>query len=171
MGPGEVGITQTVAAASTSRAGLLQVACAELDRYHSRAEAARAGLGDWRPRLRATAYVLYRCLGEDGGRHLLLVELRAGGERTTLLVDAEIEHLIDLIDEGRAEPTAPSTLTRATAEFVGGAIFQQLYLAAGGDGLLPPEGELVPSLMFSAVLPYLGEAAATEELHIPPPPR
>jgi AcrR family transcriptional regulator len=151
---------------------LLQISRAEFDRYHRLAAAARTGLGDWRHRLRATAYVLYRYLEEDERlRRLLLVELRTAGERTSLLIGAEVEALFELIDEGRAEPTAPPTLTRATAEFLGGGIFQQLFLAAGREGPLPPEEELVPMLMYAAVLPYAGDTAAEEELRTPPPPR
>lgn len=151
---------------------LFEVARDELDRYHRLAGAARAGLDCWRDRLRATAYALYRYLEEDDRRcRLLLVELRAADQRTALLVEAEIEALLDLIDEGREEPTAPASLTRATAEFLSGAIFQQLYLAAGREGSLPPERELVPPLMYSAVLPYAGAASAAEELRASPPPR
>jgi hypothetical protein len=34
---------------------------------------------------------------------------------------------------------------------------------------MPPEEELVPQLMYAAVLPYLGAAAAAQELEIAPP--
>lgn len=132
-------------------------------------EAVRVGLDDWRTRLRVTVYELYRHLGQDQNRHLL-VGLRAGGERTTLLVETEIAALVELIDAGRAEPTAPS-LTRATAESLGGAIFWQLSLAAGREAPPSPEAELVPGLMYVAVLPYVGPVAAAEELRIPPPSR
>lgn len=153
-----------------SRSALLQVARAELDRFHDRAEAARAGRGDWRDRLRVTVYALYRYLEEDQRRHLM-VELRTADAQTALLIEAEIEALIDLVDEGRADPTAPPTLTRATAESLGGAIFWRLCLAAGRESPPPPEAELVPELMYSAVLPYAGAVAAAEEFRIQPPPR
>jgi AcrR family transcriptional regulator len=151
---------------------LVQVSCAELDRWRRCAEVARADAGDWRSRLRATAYALYRFLEEDErlGR-LLLVELRSAGERPARLIDAEVDALAELIDEGRALPTAPATLTRATAEALGGAIFHELLLAIAGEGSLSPEGELVPILLYAAVLPYAGPASAAEELRIPPPPR
>lgn len=150
---------------------LLRVAEEELERFHRRAEAARAGLVDWRSRLRATVYEFYRYLREDEGRgRLLLVELRSAGARPALLIEAEIEALCGLIDEGRAEPTAPPILTRSTADSLAAAIFWQLSLAADRD-CSPPETELVPGLMYSAVLPYSGAVAATEELRIRPPPR
>lgn len=116
--------------------------------------AAPAESGDWRDRLRAAAYGLYRQLRERPGPP----------------VDEEVARLIDLIDEGRAEPASPPTLTRVTAEALGGAISHELFLAARQD-FQPPEAELVPMLMYSAVLPYGDLACATEELRTPPPPR
>jgi AcrR family transcriptional regulator len=148
-----------------------QIAREELRRYHHRAAAARSGLGEWRSRLRATAYALYRFLDEDERlRRFTVVDVRAAGERPALLLGEEIEALFDLIDEGRAEPTAPPTLTRATAESLAGGIFNEIYVAAGHRGPMPREEEIVPKLMYSAVLPYLGETSAREELVIPPPP-
>jgi hypothetical protein len=111
---------------------------------------ASAGFDDWRARLRAMMYALYR-------------------ERAALLVGAGTQDLADLLDEGRAEPSAPTSLTRVTAEALGGAIFHQLCFAASRESGLPPESELLPRLMYSAVLPYAGEVAAAEELRLPPP--
>jgi AcrR family transcriptional regulator len=142
---------------------------AEFSRYRRAAEGARAGLGSWRERLRATAYVLLRYLAEDERvTHFTVVEVRRAGDRSDLLIGEGIEELIDLLDEGRAEPGAPANLTRATAESVAGGLFNRLYLSvAHGDS--PNEAEIVPEAMYAAVLPYLGVAVATEELRIPPP--
>jgi hypothetical protein len=117
----------------------------------------RLAVGDWRTRLRTALYALHRHLLEPG-------------ERVKWMLDADVEDLVELIDAGRAEPTAPPTLTRFTAESLGGAILQQVALAAARERPAP-EAELVPDLMYSAVLPYMGPAAAAEELRIPPPPR
>lgn len=116
--------------------------------------AAPAENGNWRGRLRVSIYALYRRLEE----------------RPVLPVEEETERLVALIDEGRAEPASPSTLSRVTAEGLGGAISYELLLAAC-QGPPPPESELVPMLMYSAVLPYVGVGCATEELRTPPPPR
>lgn len=154
MGLREPSATRSNVATATAPTDLLQVA------------------GGWRSRLRATTYALYRSLREDErlGR-LLLVEPHSGGERLVQLIGVEIEAFADLIDEGRALPTAPPTLTRVTAEALGGAIFHELCLVVAREGPPPPEGELVPVLMYSAVLPYAGDASAADELRIPPPPR
>jgi AcrR family transcriptional regulator len=143
---------------------------AELRRYARHAALARAGLADWRSRLRATTYALYRFAAEDERRgRFALVESRAAGERPALLIATELEAIYELIDEGRAEPTAPPSLTRATAECLGGGIFTRIYHAAAGPGPLPPEEEFVPAMMYGAVLPYLGAVAAAQELHLPAP--
>ena len=149
----------------------LQICRGELQRYRDRAAAARAGLVEWRARLRATAYALYRYLDDDERRrNFTVVEVRAAGERPALLIGEEIEELFDLIDEGRAEPTAPPTLTRATAESLGGGIFNEIYVVAGHPGPMPSEAEFVPKVMYSAVLPYLGGCLRCRGASDPPPP-
>jgi AcrR family transcriptional regulator len=148
-----------------------EVCRGELRRYRRRAITARAGLSEWPSRLRVTTYTLYRFLAEDERRRrFTLVDARVAGERSKLLLEKEIEALLDLIDEGRDEPSAPPRLTRATAESLAGGIFNELYLAAAHHGPLPREAHLVPEIMYSAVLPYLGPAAAAEELELPSPP-
>lgn len=106
----------------------------------------------WRERLRTATYALYR----------------RRARRPATSVDREIEDLVDLIDEGRTEPGAPASLTRVTAEALGTAIFHELRFAARVGS--PPESQLVPTLMYLAVLPYAGVEAANEELRISPPP-
>jgi len=120
----------------------------------------------WRARLRAAVYALYRRLDDDPRRRPFLP-----GASRTLVDRAGAEKLADLIDEGRAEPGAPASLTRVTAEALGGAILLELALAGARERPLPPEEELVPGLMYSAVLPYAGAAAAAEELGLGAPPR
>jgi AcrR family transcriptional regulator len=144
----------------------------EVDRYLRENAPAREELTAWRERVRATVYALYRFLAADErlGR-FLLIESRVAGERTRLYAGQLIESLFDLIDEGRQELVNPDSLTRATAESVGGGIFNQVYAAVARAAPLPPERELVPELMYCVVLPYSGPDAALEELYIPPSPR
>lgn len=150
----------------------LSICAAEHQRYRRAAAAAAADRGEWRHRLRATAYALHRALDADERlRWLAIVEPRVAGGRPALLLDRAIRSLYDLIDEGRAEPAAPQRLTRATAEFLGGAIFDEVFITSARRRPLRPEREAVPQMMYLMVLPYLGEAAASEELRIPPPIR
>jgi AcrR family transcriptional regulator len=146
-----------------------QVYREELERFRRESAAARARWVSWRDRLRATAYTLYRFLAADDRiRWLTVVEVRRASERAQLLIGEEIEVLFELLDEGRSE-RPEGGVTRATAESIGGGMFTQMWVIAADKGPMPPEEETVPQLMSMAVLPYLGEEAAREELEIPPP--
>jgi AcrR family transcriptional regulator len=143
----------------------------ELEGFRARATRARGRVTTWRERVRVTAYALYRFLADDEKlRRLTTADVRSAGERVQSLFGEEVEALFDLIDQGRQEPGAPASLSRATAEQVGGGIFNQLYLVGARGGPMAAEQEIIPQLMYSVVLPYLGVAAAAEELKIPPPP-
>jgi AcrR family transcriptional regulator len=140
------------------------------DEFFAYAQQAVAGVEGWRDRTRATAYAMLRFLLRDERvAHLGAVDAGRGGERARLLFVDTFERLVDLIDEGRGETADPDSLTRATAVGVGGVIFARVQEAVAGGELELGEEEL-PQLMSAAVLPYLGAAAAEEELHIPPPP-
>lgn len=132
---------------------------------------ARAEPEDWADRLRAVAYGLLRFLQADPVRtHFLTVELGRAGERATLIwTETIVKPLFDLIDEGRTARSEEAPLTRSTADAVGGGILLQI-LAAVEKGDLEGGEQVIPQLMYSAVLPYLGPGAAEAELHIPPPP-
>lgn len=126
----------------------------------------------WADRLRAVAYGLLRYLQADPVRtHFLTVELSRAGERATLIwTETIVKPLFDLIDEGRTTAgSEAASLTRSTADAVGGGILLQI-LAAVEKGNLEEGERVVPQLMYSAVLRYLGPAAAEKELHTPPPP-
>ena len=113
--------------------------------------------------------MLLRFLGEDEKvAHISAIDVRTAGERAQRLFGEAIERLFDLIDEGRGESSEPDSISRATAESVGGSIFNQIYVTVG-HGAMPTE-DIVPEMMYTAVLPYIGAEAAREELQIPPPP-
>lgn len=144
---------------------------AEVDRYLREAAPPPDPLAGWRDRVRATAYALFRfAAAEPRLGNFILVESRVAGERTQLFAGRQIEALFDLIDEGRRQLDDPSSITRTTAEALGGGVFNQLYALLGSGAPLPPEAEIVPQLMYCIVLPYAGRDAAHEELGIPPPP-
>jgi hypothetical protein len=135
----------------------------------TRVALAYGGEDAWVDRLRAVAYEMVCFLGEDFARaHAMAVEVLSAGPRAQAIRDAGMQALIELIDQGRQELPDPDSMTRATAEGVGGAIYDHIHreLATGSF-----EGAaLVPILMYNAVLPYLGTEAALAELHRPPPP-
>jgi AcrR family transcriptional regulator len=148
----------------------MQVYLAELEAFRRRISRVRDTDGPWRDRVRATGYELLRFLAEDEKvAHFVVVEVRSAGEPVQRVIEAEVEAMVDLIDEGRACLDDPDSLSRVTAEQVSGSYFIQLY-ALVGNGPLPPEEEIIPQMMYTAVLPYLGPQAALEELSTPPPP-
>lgn len=127
------------------------------------------GIPTWREQIRASAYAIIRFWQEDEVRgQMTLVEVFSAGPRVQLIRDVGMQAMIELIDQGRQAMPDPELLTRATAEAIAGAIFNQLRLLTE-RGEMPRGEEQVPQLMYSVVLPYLGTEAALEELEIPPP--
>jgi AcrR family transcriptional regulator len=148
---------------------LFQVHAVAMQRYHDRIHQARAGISCWRERLRASAYALARLVAEDEKlAHFAVVEGRRAGERSQLLLWEAIQDMCDLLDEGRYELDDPESLTRATAESIIGGIFDHLCREVSRRHVVPAD-EIVPQMMYSMLLPYLGAEAAEEELHSPPP--
>lgn len=146
-----------------------QVYIVERDRFLAARATACAGLSGWRDRLRASAYTLQHILAQDRKlANFVIAEVRTAGERPLLLMGGVIETMLDLLDQGRGERQDPEAISRATAESIGGSIFNQIYAAVIQD--VPLSDDMVQQMMYAAVLPYLGHAAALEELHIPPPP-
>jgi AcrR family transcriptional regulator len=123
----------------------------------------------WREQIRAVAWAFLGYLQEDPARaRFTAVDALHAGEQAQLVRDAVFAGLFALIDQGRQELDDPDSLTLATAESVGGGIFRQIRLAIEREGTANLDA-LVPGLMFSVVLPYLGPEAAAEELEIAPP--
>jgi AcrR family transcriptional regulator len=123
----------------------------------------------WQGQLRAVAHAMLRFLQEDMARaRIMTVEVLSAGERAQLIRDQGMEALFEFIDLGRAELDDPDSLSRATAEAVGGAIFSRIrnQIESGDRDSLTA---LLPKMMYTAVLPYLGPEAAEAELRIPLP--
>ncbi|HVY79058.1 MAG TPA: hypothetical protein VG898_11180 [Solirubrobacterales bacterium] len=82
--------------------------------------------------------------------------------------DRDVEALIELIDRGRRHLDDPRSLTRATAEGIGGAVFELIAISRARDEGARGRGEepsdLLPQLMFFALRPYLGVDLALAEL-------
>jgi hypothetical protein len=125
---------------------------------------------EWVDGLRAAAHEIARFLQEDPRRaRMMTIEVLSAGQQAQAIRDGGMSALIGLVDQGRAELDDPDSMTRATAEGIGGAIYNRVHLeiAAGRCDQLV---SMVPELMYSAVLPYLGTEAAMAELQMPPPP-
>jgi hypothetical protein len=108
-------------------------------------------------------------LQEDDRRaRLMLVDAHRGGERGNLIRDQGMQALFAFIDLGREEMDDPESLTRTTAEAIGSSIYLQIRtrIEDAGPQSLP---DLLPEMMYFAVLPYLGVDAAEAELKVTAP--
>jgi AcrR family transcriptional regulator len=140
------------------------------DEFFTRAQVAVEGVVGWRDRMRATAYVLLRFLRADERvARLAAVEVQHAGADSQRLFQQTFSRLVELIDEGSEEAGGPESPSLATAIGVGGVVFARVQEAVS-KGELGLGEEEIPELMYGAVFPYLGAAAAEEELHAPPPP-
>jgi AcrR family transcriptional regulator len=140
----------------------------ERDAILAAVDAATAGIDDWRERMRVTAYALHRALARDERvTKFTTSQVNLAGERAQRLQIEGLATMLDLIDEGRGEGGSAG-LTRGTAEAVASGVLAQLN-ALAAKGPLPPEAEIVPGMLYTAVLPYVGREAAREELEASPP--
>ena len=141
------------------------------DDLMSQVSAAVENTESWRESLRAVAYTMVDYTAADDKRtNFSVFEVRSAGERALLLMGEAFNELFDLIDRGREERDDHHEISRATAEAVGGSIFNQMYVAYERGAIDAVRAKL-PEMMYMAVLPYLGAEAAAEELRQRPPPR
>jgi AcrR family transcriptional regulator len=125
---------------------------------------------EWPDSLRAAAYELATWLEEHpretrfGGLEILWVSELSLARR-----EVALREFARMADGGRARAENPDLVPASAAEGVVGAVAEMLARRAQQKGVAARE--LVPQLMYVAVLPYLGEEAAAKELAIPPPPR
>jgi len=139
------------------------------DDYGGQVLEAYGTVGRWRDRMRAAAWVSLRYLQEDPERtRFMLVEVGFAGEVARAHRDFVLRGFVELIDGARQELPDPDSVPRELADSVMGSIYQTI-LKQGRRGGLDSGGDYVPQLMYMAVLPYLGQEAAEEELSIPPP--
>jgi len=122
----------------------------------------------WRERIRAVACAMFDFIEEDRRRaRFMYIEVFAAGERAQTIREGGTAAMVELIDQGRQELEHPDRLSRATAEAIAGSVFRQIRAAIERDD--PRANDLMPQLMYSVVLPYLGAEEALRELEIPPP--
>jgi AcrR family transcriptional regulator len=141
---------------------------AMLPEFMERVMAAFAEGGDWRERLRGTAYTCFDYFQEDPVRaRFTSIEIRKAGAHATALADQNLNMLVELVHAGRFELEDPESVPRSAAEAAVGSIWSTLTKKIRRDEL--SDETVVPQLMYIAVLPYLGEEAAREELVRPRP--
>ncbi len=138
-------------------------------------EAAYAAHDSWRDALRAAAYGSLRWQREHP-RELRFgaFELLWAGDMARVQLDNAYSRFTYLVDAGRQELDDPESVPRSTAEGIIGSIAMVLtkWLKEGGgtEGAEDFPPTYIQQVMYLAVLPYLGQEAAEEELQIPPPP-
>jgi AcrR family transcriptional regulator len=148
------------------------------------AAAGSAGRDDWRGRVRVGLFALLGLVEDDPAvGSLLIVDALGVGPRVLERRACALETLKTVINEGRVEAKrmrgAPSPPPPLTAEGVLGAVLSVIHAR-----LLERSGEpawngsscsqaslrgLLNPLMGMIVLPYLGQAAAAQELERPKP--
>jgi len=126
--------------------------------------------GRWRERIRAALTALLGFLDEEPAlARLCIVESLAAGpealEHRTRIVHA----LIAAVEEGRQETRTGRQPPPLAAEGVVGAVLAVIH-ARLVTRASKPLTSLLPELMATVVLPYLGQAAAERELQRPTPP-
>jgi AcrR family transcriptional regulator len=129
---------------------------------------ARSG---WQARVRSALAALLGFFDEELLlAWLLLVVAPYGGEAVLDLRARSIDVLISVIDEGRHEMPSGRQVPAVTAEGIVGGVLSILHARILARQPLTP---LLGELMGVIVLPYVGSAAARQELHntCPPPPK
>lgn len=134
-----------------------------------RADAAYETAGPWRERLRRAAWESLRYLQEDELRtRFLVLEVLSAGEMAQAHRDLAIAAEVRWVDEGRRELPDPDSVPRSVAEHVVGAI-NEMLVRKTRSGEVRHGDRVLRELMYLAVRPYLGQAAALEEMRMPPP--
>lgn len=118
---------------------------------------------DWRDQMRRTAFATHDYFHEDPARaRFVALEPLNAGDRSAAFLDSQLNLLVEVVHAGRFELEDPDSVPRSAAEAAMGSIWKMLTNRIREDAL--PGEDSVPQLMYLAVMPYLGEEAAREEL-------
>jgi AcrR family transcriptional regulator len=125
--------------------------------------AAFAAAGSWREGMRAAAWAYCRFLQEDPERARFLIELSFASELVQANRDFVMNSYTELVHLGRFERDEAADVPRERAEGIVGAIWERIatYVMAGKFEEFP---EAMVQMLYLTVFPYLGAAAAQEEL-------
>jgi AcrR family transcriptional regulator len=137
--------------------------------FDQRVFGAFKGAEGWREGLRGAAYAAAAYIRKQPREVAFgTVALLAAAPPVQAHRASHRQRMIDLIDAGRQELDDPDALGREVADGVLATINETIVRELGSGAVKAPEA-YVPELMSIAVRPYLGEAAAREELALPPP--
>lgn len=136
-------------------------------RLRSKVDAAASQAGEsWRDRLRGSLEALIEfALAEPQTARTLIVEARAASADAVMRRVELLEHFATCLDAEVRELLPPGSFSEVTAAGVVGGVEALLYARLCKEDLDNLE-QLLPSLMYFAVLPYEGHEAANEELAI-----
>jgi AcrR family transcriptional regulator len=142
---------------------------AHSENFKERAGRAFAGAPTWPDSLRAAAYETARWIRDNPeGAWFGMVGSLDAPDRVLLHREETFKWAATLVDAGRAVAPDPEAVPAAAPLIAIGAIVETLRRQQ--EGTLPEDVvEAVPKMMYAAVRPYLGEAAARRELTVPPP--
>lgn len=122
----------------------------------------------WRDQMRSVQWAMLDFFEEDRRRaRFMAVDARGHSQRVGVAIEELAAVMVELIDRGRCELEDPESLSRTTAEAVAGGVSQQLQAALASG--LPVASVLGQKLMYTVIAPYLGVAAASDELTIARP--
>jgi AcrR family transcriptional regulator len=175
------GAAEVIARAGTSAAAfdrrfgrweefVLCVLGAFIDDFTDRVGRAYDSGTDWRTGLRAAAYESADWLERNPrvARFGTVDVLAARDEMIRVRREGAFLYCAGLIDRGREVAPDPAAVPEAAAAMAIGSVAQILTgRLQAGESL--ETGQMVPALMYQAVRPYLGEAAAREELEMARP--
>jgi len=122
-----------------------------------------AAAEDWRDGMRAAGWAYCRFLQDDHSRARYLIELSFGSELVAASRDFIMNGYTELVHLGRFEREEAAGVPRERAEGIVGAIWERIAQTVMADRFEEFPAATV-QLMYLTVLPYLGDAAAREEL-------
>jgi AcrR family transcriptional regulator len=127
---------------------------------------------DWRDGIRAAAYATARFIEERPSEiRFGVTEMFLAGPMAQVVRERHVERMVDLIDAARAELDDPDSMDRSVAEGVMGAIYNKITAQLHRQSSPLAALDVVPDMMYIAVGPYFGQAAAREELRRAPEDR
>ncbi len=137
--------------------------------YEHRVGTAFNSQEDWRSGLRAAAYESATWMEEEP----LLLDfgivrtLTLENEMVRVLREGTFLFCAEMIDRGREDAPDPESVPEPAAMIAIGSIIQLLTHRLQAGIAFDPH-EIVPEMMYGVVRVYLGDAAAEEELSLPP---